>query len=162
MILDVDPKVDYAFKHMLGRESTRPILIDVINGVLDRAPGHEVCEVDMLDPFNPKEADDDKLSIVDVKARDQAGWQFNIEMQLGAYPSYEKRVVYYTAKFHQQQLHQGEKYKKLKPTISISFLNYVLFPNVPATELLVSTVKTIGLSVAPPVALICTCSPPWM
>jgi hypothetical protein len=25
MILDVDPKVDYAFKHLFGRESTRPI-----------------------------------------------------------------------------------------------------------------------------------------
>jgi hypothetical protein len=24
MFLDVDPKVDYAFKHLFGRESTRP------------------------------------------------------------------------------------------------------------------------------------------
>jgi hypothetical protein len=32
---------------------------------------------------------------------------------------------------YQQQLHEGEDYLILKPTISISFLNHVLFPDVP-------------------------------
>ena len=52
-------------------------------------------------------------------------------MQMLAYPDYEKRVVYYWSKFHQQQLHQGDDYGVLRPTISISFLNHVLFPQVP-------------------------------
>src|SRR5438552_15150035 len=34
MIPRIDPKVDYAFKHLFGRDSTRPILIDVIDSVL--------------------------------------------------------------------------------------------------------------------------------
>jgi hypothetical protein len=38
MILDVDPRVDYAFKHVFGRESTRPILINVLDSVLNPAP----------------------------------------------------------------------------------------------------------------------------
>ncbi len=37
MILDIDPKVDYAFKYLLGRDATRPILINVIESVLDPA-----------------------------------------------------------------------------------------------------------------------------
>lgn len=34
MILDIDPKVDYAFKHLFGRESTRPLLIHLLNCIL--------------------------------------------------------------------------------------------------------------------------------
>ncbi|HZK82431.1 MAG TPA: Rpn family recombination-promoting nuclease/putative transposase [Humisphaera sp.] len=131
MILGIDPKVDYAFKYMLGRDSTRAILIDVLNKVLDSPAGHEIQDVELLNPFNLQETLDDKLSILDLKARDQSGRQFNVEMQMLAYPDYEKRVVYYWSKFHQQQLHEGDDYGVLAPTISISFLNHVLFPQVP-------------------------------
>ncbi len=84
----------------------------------------------MLNPFNPKETRDDKLSILDIKARDQSGRQFNVEMQMLACPNYEKRILYYWAKLHQQQMHEGEDYLTLQPTISISFLNHVLFPTI--------------------------------
>jgi predicted transposase/invertase (TIGR01784 family) len=131
MILGIDPKVDYAFKHLFGRDATRPILIDVIDNVLDSAPPQRIHDVEILNPFNPKEALDDKLSILDVKARDQSGRQFNVEMQMLAFLYYDKRILYYSCKFHQQQLHEGQDYLVLRPTISISFLNHVLFPEVP-------------------------------
>ena len=130
MILGIDPKVDYAFKYLLGRDSTRTILIDVLNKVLEPPAGQQIQDIELLNPFNLQEALDDKLSILDIKARDQSGRQFNVEMQMLAYPHYEKRVVYYWSKFHQQQLHEGDDYLVLRPTISISFLNHVLFPQV--------------------------------
>jgi predicted transposase/invertase (TIGR01784 family) len=129
MSLGIDPTVDYAFKHLFGRETTRPILIDLLNSVLAPAPGHAITEIDLLNPFNPKEALDDKLSILDINARDQEGRHFNIEMQMLAYRYYEKRIHYNACKLHQQQLHEGQDYLELKPTISISFLNHVLFPD---------------------------------
>ena len=135
MILGIDPKVDYAFKYLLGRESTRANLIDVLNNVLDPPPGREIEDIELLNPLNLQEAQDDKLSILDIKARDQSGRQFNIEMQMLASPHYVKRILYYWSKLYQQQLHQGENYALLRPTISISFLNHVLFPNVPAHHL---------------------------
>ena len=104
MIVGVDPTVDYAFKHLFGRDATRPILVDVLNSILAPAPGHDIRDIDLLNPFNAKEALDDKLSILDIKARDQTGRQFNIEMQLLAFPYYEKRILYYACKLHQQQL----------------------------------------------------------
>ena len=128
MILGIDPKVDYAFKHVFGRESTRPILIDVLDSVLNAAPGHRIQEVELLNPFNPKEALDDKLSILDIKARDQSGRQFNVEMQMFAEDSYPKRILYYATKLHHQQLHAGEEYAELKPTISISFVDSTIYP----------------------------------
>jgi predicted transposase/invertase (TIGR01784 family) len=135
MILGIDPKVDYAFKHVFGREGTRPILIHALDSVLSPAPSHEIEDVELLNPFNPKEALDDKLSILDIKARDQAGRQFNLEMQMLAFRYYEKRILYYWAKLHQPQLHEGQDYLQLKPTISISFLDHVLFPDVPGYHL---------------------------
>jgi predicted transposase/invertase (TIGR01784 family) len=125
MILDVDPKVDYAFKHLFGRDATRPILMNVLDSVLNPPPGHHIREIELLNPFNAKEALDDKLSILDIKARDETGRQFNVEMQMLAFPHYPKRILYYACKLHQQQLHEGQDYLELKPTVSISFLNHV-------------------------------------
>ncbi|HEV8058725.1 MAG TPA: Rpn family recombination-promoting nuclease/putative transposase [Gemmataceae bacterium] len=130
MILGIDPKVDYAFKHLFGREASRPILIDVLNCVLQAPSGEQIRDLELLNPFNPKETLDDKLSILDIKARDQTGRQFNIEMQMLAFPAYDKRILYYASKLHQQQLHEGQDYVELQPTVSISFLNHVLFPDV--------------------------------
>jgi len=134
MILGIDPKVDYAFKHLLGREATRPLLADLLEQVLAPPPQH-LDTLELLNPFKPKEALDDKLSILDIKARDRAGRQFNVEMQMLAFRYYEKRILYYWSKLHQQQLHEGQDYLDLKPTISISFLDHVLFPQVPADHL---------------------------
>ncbi|HEX3151401.1 MAG TPA: Rpn family recombination-promoting nuclease/putative transposase [Gemmataceae bacterium] len=131
MILGIDPKVDYAFKLLLGRDETQALLIEVLNGVLERPEGERVESVQILNPFNPKAAWNDKLSIVDVRARDQSDRWFNVEMQILSRPSFASRIVYYAAKTFQQQLHEGDGYEKLRPTISICFLNHVLFPAVP-------------------------------
>jgi predicted transposase/invertase (TIGR01784 family) len=93
MILAVDPKVDYAFKHLFGREATRPILVDVIDSVLDSVADQRLWDIELMNPFNPKETLDDKLSILDIKARDRGGRQFNIEMQMLAYRYYDKRIL---------------------------------------------------------------------
>src|SRR5438132_13944113 len=98
MILGINPTVDYAFKHMLGRESTRPILMNVLDSVLQPALGHSIREIELLNPFNPKEALDDKLSILDIQDCDQSGRQVNVEMQMVAFRNYEKAIHMYFAR----------------------------------------------------------------
>jgi predicted transposase/invertase (TIGR01784 family) len=131
MILGIDPKIDYAFKRLFGREQNRPLLVHLLNAVLKPAPAQQVVDLQILNPFNDKEAFDDKLSIVDIKARDRGGRQFHIEMQLLLDRYFRKRVLYYWAKLYQQQLHEGEEYETLQPTISICFVDAVLFPRRP-------------------------------
>src|SRR5207247_717707 len=48
---------------------------------------------------------------------------------------FEKRILYYGVRLYQQQLHEGQDYLELKPTISISFLDHVLFGHVPEYHL---------------------------
>ena len=114
-----------------GWESMCRILIHLVDSVLKPPPEHRLSFVELLNPFNPKEAFDDKLSILDIKVRDESGRQFNVEMQMLLNSYFPSRIVYYLAKFHQQQLHQGEDYSVLKPTIAIIFTNEILFPQVP-------------------------------
>ncbi|MFO0964345.1 MAG: Rpn family recombination-promoting nuclease/putative transposase [Gemmataceae bacterium] len=128
MKLGVDPKVDYAFKRLFGRTENRLLLIDVINAVLAPKRGAEVVEVELLNPFNEKDLEDDKLSIVDVKARDQSGRHYNIEMQMLPDRYFCKRLLYYWGKLHTQQLHEGDPYEELKCTIVIAFVDDPVFP----------------------------------
>jgi predicted transposase/invertase (TIGR01784 family) len=131
MIPGIDPRVDYVFKRLFGSASSEPLLLSFLDAVLQPPPDERVVSLEIRDPFNPKETPDDKLSIVDVKARDQRGRQYNIEMQMRGSPTYPDRVLYYWAVLHGEHLREGQDYGRLQPTISISIVNDVLFPMVP-------------------------------
>src|SRR5438309_5099109 len=131
----ISPKVDYAFKHLFGHEHTLPLLSALLDAVLQPPPERRLVKLDLLNPFNDKETLDDKLSILDIKARDQSGQQYNIEMQLLAHGAFRQRALYYWAKFHQGQLQEGEGYHLLRPTISICFVDTPLFPEMPTDHL---------------------------
>src|SRR5438105_5425546 len=129
MIPGIDPKVDYVFKRLFGSEPNLPLPIHLLNAVLQPSSAQRVATLEILNPFNDKEALDDKLSVVDIKARDQSGRQFNVEMQMLPETDFRQRILYYWARLHQQQLHESEAYEELRPTLSICFVNHVLFPN---------------------------------
>jgi hypothetical protein len=57
-----------------------------------------------------------------------AGWLLNVEMQMLAVAVLAPRLLYYWAKVYSQQLSAGDDYTGLRPTISICFVNGVLFP----------------------------------
>ncbi len=136
MITGIDPKIDYAFERLFGGEPNRHLLMHLLNAVLNPPPGRQVVDLEILNPFSDKEHWDDKQSIVDIKARDQEGRLFNVEMQMVAGPFFPRRLLYYWAKLYQQQLQEGENYRNLRPTISICFVNSLLFPQAPAHHLL--------------------------
>jgi predicted transposase/invertase (TIGR01784 family) len=131
MIPHIDPKVDYAFKKIFGSEANAPILLDLLNAVLNPPPERRIIDLSFLNPFNDKDQVEEKLSVVDVKARDQQGRLYNVEMQMCASPTYPERVLYYWAKIYAGQLSEGDDYYHLHETISISFLDDVLFPETP-------------------------------
>jgi predicted transposase/invertase (TIGR01784 family) len=72
----IDPKIDCVFKALLGAEANRRLLIHFLNAVLGADLPALVIEVEILNPYNEREFLDDKLSVVDVKARDRLGRVF--------------------------------------------------------------------------------------
>ena len=55
--------------------------------VLEPAPSRQLLNLESLNPYTEQMTLDDKLSILDIKARDDQGRIFNIEMQMAASPS---------------------------------------------------------------------------
>lgn len=77
MIPGIDPRVDDAFKKVFGTEENVPIVTAFLNAVL--TPARRIVALELLNPFCEKDAADDKLAIVDIKARDELGQQYNVE-----------------------------------------------------------------------------------
>lgn len=130
MTIEIDPRVDFAFQRLFGVESNKTLLIDLLNAVLSPPPDQEVAEVVLLNPFHLRDFREDKLSIIDVKARDQAGRWFLVEMQIIGHAELAKRFVFYLAETYTGQLKGGVSYSELKPTILVAFLCDPMFPEV--------------------------------
>ena len=115
---------------VFGIEKNLHLLVNLLHAVLKPPPEEQVAEIELLSPFNERETPTDKRTILDIKARDQDGKQFNVEMQMIAHAHFRQRILYYWARLYQQPLEKGESYSILRPTISVCFLNDTLFPGV--------------------------------
>jgi predicted transposase/invertase (TIGR01784 family) len=127
----IDPKIDCVFKALLGAEANRGLLVHFLNAMLGEELPTPVVDVAILNPYNEREFLDDKLSIVDVKARDTAGCRYQIEIQLLTLPELPARILYGWADLYSAQLASGEDYLELKPTFAIWLLGETLLPDVP-------------------------------
>lgn len=118
----IDPKIDCVFKALLGAEENRNLLIHFLNALLKAELPQPITQVEILNPYNAKEFVSDKLSIVDIKARDDKQQLYQIEIQLLNYPSLPARILYNWADIYTQQLQSGQDYGLLKPTYTIWLL----------------------------------------
>ena len=72
--------IDFAFRKIFGKPGNEICLISLLNAVLQLP--HPVVSVVYLNPFGMKDFETDKLFCVDVKATDQRGRVFVIEVQI--------------------------------------------------------------------------------
>lgn len=128
MSLGIDPKVDFAFKLVFGSPGHTRITIHFLNAILNLPD--PITAVEILNPICGKDFSEDKLVILDVLARDQAGRQFNVEMQTTLPIDLPKRLTFYNTLNYTRQLSEGDRYYELRPAISICVLNRTLFRDV--------------------------------
>lgn len=133
MVLGIRPTVDFAFKMLYGSPANSDLLIHLLNAVLQ--PEAPIVQVVILNPFNEKGFEEDKLSVVDIKARDLCGRWFVVEMQTTLPSGLCNRLVYYSGQLYCAQLREGDSYGDLQPAISICFLTESLFREVAAGHL---------------------------
>ncbi len=125
MPLGIKPTVDFAFKKIFGSPENAQALIGLLNAILRlTAP---ITDVEILNPFSYQDFAEDKLIVLDVRARDSDGRWLNIEMQVSAHGDLLQRLAYYACRMYVEQLDAGQKYGALQPAISICLLNKVLF-----------------------------------
>ena len=123
----VDVKNDVAFRKIFGNEKKKVILISFLNAVLGLEGQNRVKEVTLLNPFQLPRIAGEKSSIIDVKATDEKGSTFIVEMQVAEPAGFDKRVLYYTSKDYAGQINIGEEYPKLRPVYFIGVLDFNYF-----------------------------------
>ena len=126
MVIGISPTVDFAFKVVFGSPEHSRVTIHLLNSILDLPS--PITSVTIRNPFLEKDADDDKLSVLDILAVDQDGRVFNIEMQTTLPAGMNRRLVYHGARIYSGQLNEGESYTALHPVIVICVLTKPLFP----------------------------------
>jgi predicted transposase/invertase (TIGR01784 family) len=120
---------DFIFKYVFGREENLDILLDFINAVLTDSGFKAVQSVELKNPFNMRSAAYLKESILDIKASDEFGVQYDIEVQIVQEPNFAARSLYYWASLYSNQLQKGHEYDELKPVICINIVDYTIFPH---------------------------------
>ncbi|MCP5503250.1 MAG: Rpn family recombination-promoting nuclease/putative transposase [Leptospiraceae bacterium] len=102
------------------------LLTDLLNSVLGFEGNQKITRLKILNPEIPGDLMSDKLSVLDIHAKNKNKQYFGIEMQAFPQKFYGKRILYYWAKLYSQQIVRGKKYSDLKPVYSVSFLNFKL------------------------------------
>jgi len=121
----LNPKIDLVFKKIFGTEQNKNILISLINSIL---PAEEqVVEITIKNPYNETNFIGDKLSVVDIKATDEKGRWYDIEIQVKEQKYYGKRAIFYHSEIYSNQLSESDSYEKLRKTIIISLLDFNYF-----------------------------------
>ena len=126
MAHQVTPRVDMAFKKIFGVEENKDLTMSLINSIVSEED--QVKDITILNPYNPKNFANDKLSILDVKAVGHNNKRYNIEIQVTDEADYDRRALYYWAKLYTEQLKEGENYSKLNKAIGIHILNFLSIP----------------------------------
>ena len=117
--IKIRPTIDCVFKAILGKEENSPQLINFLNAILGLKGWNSIKEVTILNPYNEKEFIDDKLSIIDIKAKDEQGRYHQIEVQIAGYSWLPGRILYNWSSIFHSQLPDGDDFRKLKPVTSI-------------------------------------------
>ena len=125
----IDPTIDCVFKAILGNENRKHLLIHFLNSVLEyhEDPERKIVDVRILNPYNEREFEEDKLGVVDVKARDASRRYFHVEIQVALHPGLKERMLYTWSAIYHSQLGKGDDYTLLEPVISIWVVTGVLF-----------------------------------
>lgn len=123
---------DILFKLVFGSANSEPILIALLNALLGYTGEQKITSLTIENPTLEKEYISDKGALLDLKAQDRAGRWYNIEVQLQSVhgrESYFKRSLFYWSKLYSSQIERGHQYSKLQKTISISLLDFLIFPD---------------------------------
>ena len=122
-----DPTSDIAFKKIFGNQERRHILISFLNAALGFTGKAAIADLEILAPNQAPHLKDFYDSTLDVRAKDKAGREFIVEMQVEDHKDFGKRACYYSAKAYSQQLRKKGSYANLRPVIFLGILNFSFF-----------------------------------
>lgn len=119
----LSPKLDIVFHMLFGEQKHERITKKLIEDVIGEKV--ETIELEQT-PYLWGEQVNDKVGIIDIRAKINNKNPIDIEMQIADNKNIEKRILFYWSRLYLKQLKEGEDYRKLNRSISIIFLDYKL------------------------------------
>ena len=110
---------DYVFKRIFGKGGNERILKSLLQAILKI----NIQKIEIKNPEIPKEAIDEKLSILDIRAEINDDTIIDIEMQVGNTTAIDRRLVVYNSKLIAGDTKVSSEYKNVKDTIVICIVN---------------------------------------
>ena len=123
----LNPKTDFAFKKIFGSAQSHDILLSFLNAILGLESPYRLRDLTIVDPYNAPKIKGMKDTYLDVKAEDEQGNSYIIEMQVLNVAGFEKRVLYNACKTYAGQIRQGEDYHLLSEVIAITITDFIMF-----------------------------------
>lgn len=115
---------DIAFRKIFGNEQKTAPLISFLNAALQLDGDERVVSVSLANPYQFPRIAGEKATVLDVRATDQSGRKFVVEMQVAEKKGFDKRVQYYIARDYSMQINSGEDYPLLNPAYFIGILDF--------------------------------------
>lgn len=123
----LNPKTDFAFKRIFGSDASRGVLLSFLNTALELEGAERIVDVTILDPYQAPHIKGWKDTFVDVRARDETGRSFIVEMQILVAPGLEKRILDNACKDYVGQIQRADDYRKLVGVIAITITDFVMY-----------------------------------
>ncbi len=120
----VDVTNDIAFRKIFGNPQKPTSLISFLNAILELKGEQRIASVTITYPYQFPRIAGEKATIIDVKATDQVGRHFVVEMQVPDVNGFAKRVQYYAYRDYSMQINRGDEYRLLNPTHFIGILDF--------------------------------------
>ncbi|EQA78868.1 Rpn family recombination-promoting nuclease/putative transposase [Leptospira alstonii] len=118
---------DWMFKTLFVKEPK--LLISMLNDVIFTNQEHQIREITILNPELSGELPNDKRSYLDIRAKDETGRNFHVEIQVAHENSFVKRSLYYLSGLIRDQLKLGEGYSDLKAVYQVNIVDFNLIPS---------------------------------
>lgn len=121
----LNPKNDYVFKRIFGHVGNE----DITKGLLTAIIKEKIEDITLdCNPITEKDLFDDKIGILDIKAKLNNNINCNIELQIVDKKNIEKRILFYWSKMYVSSIKEGLDYEKLEKGIVILLTDYNIKP----------------------------------
>jgi predicted transposase/invertase (TIGR01784 family) len=122
----INPLTDFGFKKLFGEESTKDLLLDFLNSILQNEEGI-ITSIEFSKNEHLGKMELDRKVVFDIYCTNQKGEKFIVEMQKTRQAHYKDRSLYYATYPIQEQAIIGENWNfKLNSVYSISILDFLL------------------------------------
>ena len=122
----IDPLVDCVFKAVFGHPDHTHLLVSLLESVL--RPERPLRGVTVLNPFSERDFWSDKLVVLDVKAEDDQGRVYQVEVQVARHAALAHRMLYTWTRDYRDQLGEGERWARLAKATSVWILGESILP----------------------------------